>query len=269
MSHLMRAQRGFFVRGQLGTSQNELIASTSLWTTDSPPVGVPPHSAENGKLQFCHFRHQQGRRKVTLRLVAGDFHAVVDFRASASQVDLLVKVSGVSIERNILQTLHVVQSGSKNCACGIATGTPSNCGNFTVSCADTTVIDVTCLSEATERLTDCTCGTPLHSTTGTSTTLSKNMHDSGPTVAATTRYSKWRHDAGVVGSLPFAQWGHWAPAPFRTDAVHAGLRVLLLVAVRTQSLWDASPGVMSQPPWSLGRFSGRRPCARSAIARDR
>ena len=41
------------------------------------------------------------------------------------------------------------------------------------------------------------------------------------------------------------------------------------MAVRTQSLWDASPGVMSQPPWSLGRFSGRRPCARSAIARDR
>ena len=25
---------------------------------------------------------------------------------------------------------------------------------------------------------------------------------------------------------------------------------------------------MSQLPWSLGRFSGRRPCARSAIARS-
>ena len=37
--------------------------------------------------------------------------------------------------------------------------------------------------------------------------------------------AKWRHDAGVLGSLPFAQWGLWAPAPFRTDAVHAGLRV--------------------------------------------
>ena len=55
MSHLMRAQRGFFVRGQPGTPQNELIASMSLWTADSPPAGVPPHSAENGKLQFCHF----------------------------------------------------------------------------------------------------------------------------------------------------------------------------------------------------------------------
>ena len=46
-------------------------------------------------------------------------------------------------------------------------------------------------------------------------------------VAATTRNSKWRHDAGVLGSLPFVQWGLWAPAPFRTNAVHAGLRVLL------------------------------------------
>ena len=70
-----------FCAGSTGTPQNELIASTSLWTTDSPPAGVPPHSAENGKLHFCHFRHQQGRRKVTLRLGAGDFHAVVDFRA--------------------------------------------------------------------------------------------------------------------------------------------------------------------------------------------
>ena len=101
-------QRGFFCAGSPGTPQTELIASTSLWTTDSPPAGAPPHSAENGKLQYCHFRHQQGRRTVTLRLVEGDLHAVVDFRALASQVDLLVKVSGVSIERNVLQTLHVV-----------------------------------------------------------------------------------------------------------------------------------------------------------------
>ena len=50
MSHLMRAQRGFFMRGQPGTPQNELIASTSLWTTDSTPAGVLPHSVKNGKL---------------------------------------------------------------------------------------------------------------------------------------------------------------------------------------------------------------------------
>ena len=37
MSHLTRAQRGFFVRDQPRTPQNELIASTTLWTTDSPP----------------------------------------------------------------------------------------------------------------------------------------------------------------------------------------------------------------------------------------
>ena len=46
----MRAQRGFFVRGQPGTPQNEPIASTSLGTTDSPPAGVPPHSAEKRKI---------------------------------------------------------------------------------------------------------------------------------------------------------------------------------------------------------------------------
>ena len=61
-----------------------------------------------------HFRHQQGRRTVTLRLVAGDFHAVVDFRAfealCASKVELVVKVSGVSNERIFLQLLLVVQS---------------------------------------------------------------------------------------------------------------------------------------------------------------
>ena len=36
-----------FVRGQPGTLQNELIASTSLWTTDSPPGAMTllPHGA--------------------------------------------------------------------------------------------------------------------------------------------------------------------------------------------------------------------------------
>ena len=52
---------------------------------------------------------------------------------------------------------------SKNCTCGLSTGISSNCGTSTVVCSDTTVIDVTCLSQATERLTDCTCGIPLHS----------------------------------------------------------------------------------------------------------
>ena len=37
-----------------------------------------------------------------------------------------------------------------------------------------------------------------------------------------------------------------------------------MVAVRPHSLRDASPGSESSPP---GRFSGRRPRARSAIAR--
>ena len=62
--------------------------------------------------------------------------------------------------------------------------------------------------------------------------------------------------------------GSLGPRPFSYAEVHAGLRAPLL-AVRPRSLWDASPGVMSQPPVSLARFSGRRPCARSAIARGR
>ena len=32
----------------------------SLWTTDSPPAGVPPHSAENGKNAILP--HSQERR---------------------------------------------------------------------------------------------------------------------------------------------------------------------------------------------------------------
>ena len=39
------------------------------------------------------------------------------------------------------------------------------------------------------------------------------------------------------------------------------------MAVRTRSLWVASPGVLGQPPASLGRFWGRRPFVRSTIAR--
>ena len=42
---------------------------------------------------------------------------------------------------------------------------------------------------------------------------------------------------------------------------------LFSVAVRPLSRWVASPGDMSQPPVSLGRFLGRRPFVRSTIAR--
>ena len=41
----------------------------------------------------------------------------------------------------------------------------------------------------------------------------------------------------------------------------------LALAVRKLSLWDASPGVLSQLPASLGRFWGRRSFVRSTIAR--
>ena len=90
----------------------------------------------------------------------------------------------------------------------------------------------------------------------------KDVGRCGPAVAATTRNSKWCHDAGVLGSLPFAQWGLWAPAPFGTVTLHAGLRVLRLVASFSSG---CQPGSESSPP---GRLSGRRPCTRSAPQRE-
>ena len=72
----------------------------------------------------------------------------------------------------------------------------------------------------------------------------------GPAVAATTT----------------SQRGSWAPSLLRTVATHAVFRVPLSVAVRKLSLWVASPGVLSQPPSSLGRFLGRRPFLRSTVA---
>ena len=57
--------------------------------------------------------------------------------------------------------------------------------------------------------------------------------------------------------VPFAHWGLWAPSLL--CATHAVSRVLLLLAVGSLSLWDASQGVLSQHPLTPGRFWGRRP----------
>ena len=75
-------------------------------------------------------------------------------------------------------------------------------------------------------------------------------------VAATTCSSQWRRDARVLGSLPLRTLGSLGPSLL--CATHAGSRVPLLVAVRTQSLRDASPESESSPFW-FGRFLGRRP----------
>ena len=74
-----------------------------------------------------------------------------------------------------------------------------------------------------------------------------------PADAATTCSGQWRRDARVLGSLPFAHQGRWAPSPLCTDATHAvcgstSFCGSCLVAVRSLSLWVASPGVLSQPP---------------------
>ena len=47
--------------------------------------------------------------------------------------------------------------------------------------------------------------------------------------------------------------------PAHTRGAHPTASGRLAMAVRTQSLWVASPGVMSQPPFSTDRSLGRRP----------
>ena len=72
-----------------------------------------------------------------------------------------------------------------------------------------------------------------------------------PKVAATTCSSQWRRDAWVLGSPPLRTLRSLGPLHLLCiDAVHAGLRVPLFLAVRARSLWVASPGVLSQHPLS-------------------
>ena len=97
------------------------------------------------------------------------------------------------------------------------------------------------------------------------TTVDKDVEDAqvdlpspavqhAPAVAATTCSSQWRCDARVLGSPPFRTLGSLGTLPSFLCATHAVLRVLLLAAVGTRSLWVASPIVMSQPPLTPGRF---------------
>ena len=148
-----------------------------------------------------------------------------------SRVAILIEETKMSISDMTISTGHaqpaLTNLTKRNCACGIGTGTPSNCGNFTVVCADTTVVDVTCLSEATERLTDCTCETLLHSTTGTSTTLSKHtrLRACGCRDNPQQRMAPRRRGSRVPSLFTVGSLG---PRPFSYAAVHAGSRVLLL-----------------------------------------
>ena len=71
---------------------------------------------------------------------------------------------------------------------------------------------------------------------------------------------------GSLGPFPFTHWGLWGPSLL--CSTHAGSRVPHCEAVRSRSLWVASPGSESSPE-SHGRFLGRRPFVRSTIARRR
>ena len=64
-------------------------------------------------------------------------------------------------------------------------------------------------------------------------------------VAATTCSSKWRHDARVLGSLPFYEMGFWGPP---LGAIPTLVREFLFVAVGPLSL-----GMPAQGPSRLLR----------------
>ena len=53
--------------------------------------------------------------------------------------------------------------------------------------------------------------------------------------------------------------------PAHTRGAHPTASGRHAVAVRTLSLWVASPGDMSQPPFSTDRSLGRRPCCNSGV----
>ena len=88
--------------------------------------------------------------------------------------------------------------------------------------------------------------------------LTIDFHDEDPArrpaVAATICRSQWRRDARVLGSLPFNALGSLGPLPVCKTPLWLESTSWTRVAVRTQSLWVASPGVMSQPPETQGRF---------------
>ena len=102
-----------------------------------------------------------------------------------------------------------------------------------------------------------------------STGLSRSvtMETTRPTHATVHPYrASSCRDAKVFGSPPLRTMGSLGPSLVCNTL--AGSRVPLFVAVRSLSLWDATPGSESSPS-SLGRFLGRRPSARPPLPGDR
>ena len=90
---------------------------------------------------------------------------------------------------------------------------------------------------------------------GTSCCLDNMLHPVAPR-----RQGPWVPSPRTLGSLgPLPSCAVMPPTQFR--------EFFFPVAVGPLSLWVVSPGVLSQPPASLGRFWGRRPFVRSTIAR--
>ena len=88
-----------------------------------------------------------------------------------------------------------------------------------------------------------------------------------PCRPSTTRKQLPRQPAAVsgaatprsLGPLPLARWGLWAPSPFVRCRHRAGSSISCYFVSAVRALSLASPGVLSQPLLSLGRFLGRRP----------
>ena len=86
-----------------------------------------------------------------------------------------------------------------------------------------------------------------------------SCRDNRQKTVAPRRQGSWVPSPCTLGSLgPLPSCALMPPTLFR--------ELLFSVAVGPPSLWFASPGVLSQPPASLGRFWGRRPFVRSTIA---
>ena len=191
---------------------------------------------------------------------------------------ILLSTTGPSTTLSKNTRITGVSNLSKNCTSGISTGTSSNCGTSTVVCTVTTRHQPLNNNGCYNLSKNCICvvfEVVQHSTNsedrrrrgqGRRSIFPNRLTTAGLRLPRQPATANGATTPGISGPLPFAHRGLWCHAPFLIDAVHAGSRVTRLVTVRPRSLRDASLGSESSPP---GRFSGRRPCARSAIARGR
>ena len=173
--------------------------------------------------------------------------------------------TGIQNSKTRPPQIELCRTGMSNlsniCTCGISTGTPSNCGTSVV-CTVTTrhqslnnngsqqVVKELYLRELDGLLNSRAVGTmPPKDSREVQHTVDELIDDRErrgqgrrsifPNRLSTARLrlprqpatAVWRHDARVLGSLPYGQWGLWAPALFRMLQSTLGREHLLFLAV--------------------------------------